>query len=311
MKKWGIILNPKSGSGKGKKDWPLIKQLLLDKGFEFQLFTTEFARHAVQLSRQLVEEHFEDILVIGGDGTLNEVANGIIENHPDSNVTLGYIPVGTGNDWAKTMLIPAGDYKKSIDIIASNKSIKQDVGQVNCILDGEPVKRFFMNVAGFGFDGKIAHNLDQDRKKGKKTNKLTYLWSILNGMFGYKSQPAEIKFAEDKVNVNVTFSSVAICRFFGNGMLPAPEADPKDGLFELTIVDSLSPIGMLTKLKSFYNGTIAKYKEVSFHKTKEVILSAGKELLIQTDGEYAGHAPATFTILPNKLNVIINNEAFM
>jgi len=311
--KWFVLHNPASGGGKSKKDWPHIEDLLKNKGYAFIKKATEYKAHAIQLITEALNEKFTHFIVIGGDGSLNETINAIY-NHdsiqPES-CTIGYLPVGTGNDWAKTMKIPASNYNAALEVIHKKMMLQQDIGHVSCNNNGEEIQRYFLNIASIGYSGFIAKRLDASRAKGKSTNKLTYLISLAKGLFKYRAERIKFAFNNTVSNHLLYFGSIAIGKFFGNGMQPAPNAHPADDFFDLTIVDKLNPYQVVMRLKNFYSGKIEHYKEVVQHKTKQVTVESENILLIETDGEFIGETPAVFKMSPCKINMIINNEEFL
>ncbi|MGA2824098.1 MAG: diacylglycerol kinase family protein, partial [Bacteroidales bacterium] len=155
--KWLIIVNPNAGIKKGGKDWPLISRLLNSAGISHLCVLTEHRDHANQLAGEFIEEGYRNIAVVGGDGTMNEVVNGIFlqKNVSPSAITLGMIPVGTGNDWCRTFGIPF-DYKNAICILKIGKTFLQDVGQISYFKNQDPIQRYFINIAGMGYDALVA-----------------------------------------------------------------------------------------------------------------------------------------------------------
>jgi len=312
--KWFVLHNPSSGGWKGERDWPHIKKLLNDFNFSFESKKTKYKAHAFEIIKEALLQNFKKFIVIGGDGSLNETVNAILnfDKQKAEDCVIGYLPVGTGNDWAKTMNIPVDNYEQSLKIILKNKILRQDIGMVQCHNNGKPLQRYFLNIASIGFGGAVSKRLENLRKKGIKTGKLAYLFSVLRGMFSYKAQQLNFNFNNQVKDSKLYFGAVAICKFFGGGMQPAPHAHPADNLFELTIVDKLNPYQVIRSLSNFYKGKIEQYKQVNFYKTSHLEVSNTlRPLLIETDGEFVGETPARFSLLANKINVIINNDDFL
>jgi len=311
---WFVLHNPSSGGWKGQRDWPRIIKLLNDFNFSFVTKKTKYKSHALEIIKEALQQNFKKFIVIGGDGSLNETVNAILNFDKQSaeDCVIGYLPVGTGNDWAKTMKIPVNNYKQSLQIILNNKVLRQDVGVVTCQSEGKPLQRYFLNIASIGFGGAVTKRLEKLRKKGIKTGKLVYLLSVLRGMFSYKAQQLKFNFNNQAKDSKLYFGAVSICKFFGGGMQPAPHAHPADNLFDLTIVDKLNPYQVIRSLSNFYKGKIEQYKQVNFYKTNHLEVSNTiRPLLIETDGEFVGETPARFSLLANKINVIINNDDFL
>jgi len=311
---WFVLHNPSSGGWKGKRDWPVIKRLLNDLDFSFVSEKTKYKAHALEIIKKALQQNFKKFIVVGGDGSLNETVNAILnyDKQKAEDCIIGYLPVGTGNDWAKTMNIPVNNYEQSLKIILNNKILKQDIGLVHCHNNGKPSKRYFLNIASIGFGGAVSKRLEGLREKGIKTGKLAYLISVLKGMFSYKAQQLKFNFNNQVKDSKLYFGAIAICKFFGGGMQPAPHAHPADNLFELTIVDKLNPYQVVRSLGNFYKGKIEQYRQVNFYKTNHLeVNNTLTPLLIETDGEFIGETPAKFSLLANKINVIINNDDFL
>ena len=216
---WQVILNPHAGGGKGAEDQMKIEKLLKKSGIIFTLYISEYHRHAIELTKELVSRGATHLLVAGGDGTLNEVVNGIFmaEQKSHHEVTLGMIPVGTGNDWTRTFGIP-DHYQKAIDIILAGKSVKQDVGEITCRVDGETNKRFFVNIAGFGFDALVAKNANALKSKGIKGIRV-YIQSLGSGYFNFKSRQTKFMIDGATLEVNLFTASIGLGKFNGGGMM--------------------------------------------------------------------------------------------
>jgi len=153
---WVIIVNPNAGNGKGKKDWEKISAALRGKDLSFRVIFTEKKGHAMSLTNDAIEAGFRNIITVGGDGTLNEVVNGAFSNSACSTdaITLAMIPVGTGNDWGRMFGIPH-DYEDAINVISDNKKMLHDIGLVSFYDGTEKKTRYFINIAGLGFESVV------------------------------------------------------------------------------------------------------------------------------------------------------------
>ena len=159
--KWYVVVNPKAGSNKGKEDWPAIKKLLKAGSIDFDFVITKHQRHAILLVQQAVEKGFRKFISIGGDGTLNEVINGIFIKHQSlaPEIKLGVITVGTGNDWGRTHGMPE-HYAEMVEIIKSEKLFSHDIGKAKYRYGEENESRYFINIAGMGFDAMVAKRVN-------------------------------------------------------------------------------------------------------------------------------------------------------
>ncbi|MCE1199091.1 MAG: diacylglycerol kinase family lipid kinase [Marinilabiliales bacterium] len=308
---WQVILNPHAGGGKGSHDGKKIERLLQQAGLPYHLSVSSYAGHAVELARELVQKGCHHFIVAGGDGTLNEVVNGIFLADPGhlDQITLGMIPVGTGNDWIKTFGIP-DHYAQSIEIIRAGKSVKQDVGEILCTLGEKSTLRYFVNIAGFGFDALVAKNANELKSKGISGIRV-YIQSLLSGYFHYHSR--KLRFTIDGIlhEVNLFSASIGIGKFNGGGMMQVPQAHPLKGSFHITIIRKIGIWGIVTNFKGLYSGEFIRDKRVSTHVGKEVQLQAEYPIQGEADGENLGLGHFTLKILPQRLNVIYGSDRFL
>ena len=165
-KPWLVIVNPHAGGSKAKTDWPQIRKHLTEAGFLFDSYFSEYPHHAIELVKNLIsEKKYTQVIAVGGDGTLNEVINGVFHQQtvPPADVHVGLITIGTGNDWGRMYALPK-NYEGQIEILKKGHFLLQDVGQVHYSHDTQKTSRYFVNIAGMGFDALVA----------KKTNILKY-----------------------------------------------------------------------------------------------------------------------------------------
>ncbi len=184
---WLIIVNPNAGNGKGKKDWEKISMILKNKDLPFTVKFTEKKGHAIHYAIEGIDSGYRKIITVGGDGTLNEVVNGVFLSKacPSTDVSLALIPVGTGNDWGRMFGIPL-DYEKAISIICENKLMLHDVGLVTYFEGQEKEERYFINIAGLGFESVVVKRTNFQKDKGH-SGKLIYFYNLLMSLISYKN----------------------------------------------------------------------------------------------------------------------------
>ena len=308
---WQVVLNPHAGGGKGAHDQKIIEQLLRNSGILFKLSISQYPWHAIELTRKLVDEGATHLIVAGGDGTLNEVVNGIFLAglQGQGEITLGMLPVGTGNDWIKTFGIP-DHYQKAIDIIRANRTVKQDVGEITCLMDGQTTNRYFVNIAGFGFDALVAKNANDLKFKGI-TGIRVYIQSLLSGYLNYKSRNTKIIIDETEMEVNLFSASIGIGKFNGGGMMQVPEANPLQGLFHVTVIRKIGIWGILTNFKGLYSGDFVRDRRVSTHAGQNIQISSDLPLPGESDGETLGAGSFTVAMIPHRLRVIYGSDKFL
>jgi diacylglycerol kinase (ATP) len=303
--KWLIVVNPNAGVRKGAKDWLQISRLLDAAGINHLCVLTEHRNHANRLVGEFIDEGYRKIAVVGGDGTMNEVVNGIfLQKHiAPSEITLGMIPVGTGNDWCRTFGIPF-DYKGAIGILKEEKTVLQDVGEIGYYKNNEPLQRFFINIAGMGYDALVAKKTNISKEKGRG-GPLTYLFFVFSGLFQYKFIEAVIDVDEEQVFKGEIFSmNVGICMYNGGGMKQVPGAVPDDGLFDVTLIKKAPKWMVVRYANKLYDGTLVDLPIVSTFRGKSIRIRSVGKIYLEADGESLGHSPLTFEILPRSLKVV-------
>ncbi|MBW6491368.1 MAG: diacylglycerol kinase family lipid kinase [Lentimicrobium sp.] len=304
---WFVIVNPNAGRRKGEKDWLEIAALLNEAGIGFTNIFTEHPNHAVKLARKYIEAGFRKIIVVGGDGTLNEVVNGVFtqKKYPTTDITLAMIPVGTGNDWGRSFNIPSG-YKEAIDLIARMQTRVQDVGKVHYMSKELSKHRHFINMAGLGFDAMVAKRTNKVKQEGK-SGPFSYLISLFTSLISYNDSKVKVVVDDKELNANVFTMSVAICKFNGGGMMQAPNAIPDDGLFDVTVITRVSRFLVIRSVKKLYDGSFLALPQVKTFRGKKVEIESNPPLFLETDGESLGHTPMSFEVIPLSINVVVGD----
>jgi YegS/Rv2252/BmrU family lipid kinase len=306
--KYLVIVNPNAGGGKVKKDWPIIEQLLKDTGIHYQPLFTEYRHHAIKLvSEKIKQSHFRKIIVVGGDGTVNEVVNGIFDQHliPTKYILLGVIMGATGNDWGRMFDIPS-DYAQAIDLITKEKTFIQDVGHVTYFVGNNEHTRYFINCAGLGFDALVTETTNKNKETGKSST-LSYFQSLLGSLFRYKPVPVKVQIDNREILDGQLFTlRLGIGKYTGGGMQQNPNAVADDGLFDLMLVDKIAKTKLIRKIKKLYDGSINDINEVKSYQIHNMKVESDNKLMLEVDGESLGHAPFTFGIIPESLQVIIH-----
>jgi YegS/Rv2252/BmrU family lipid kinase len=308
--KWMVIVNPNAGVRKGEKDWGEIYDLLVKNEIQFDSVFTKHKEHAIALTTKYIKKGYRKFILVGGDGTLNEVVNGIFfqKNIPTTEFLLAMIPVGTGNDWCRMFHIPF-KYKQAIKVIRNEKTFIQDIGKVNYFISSTSKRRYFINVAGMGYDAVVAAKTNKDKEMGKG-GVLTYLKNLFTSLLFYKHSSIEIKIDGENSGIkNKTFSlSVGICKYNGGGMMQLPHAIPDDGLLDMTHIKKLGKFTVLKEVKNLYDGSFIKHPKVDTYTGKSFQITSKPPIYLEADGESLGHSPFTFEIIPKSLRVVVGNE---
>jgi diacylglycerol kinase (ATP) len=295
VNKYQFIVNPIAGLGAGKLALPDIDRLSKGMNLDYEIICTEYPGHAIELAQKAVVKGAEYVISVGGDGTSNEVLNGLMQawNQDYRNTTMGIIGVGRGNDFAFGFGIPAG-LQAGFDILQKKQARFVDIGFIK---GGDyPQGRYFGNGIGIGFDAVV----------GFEAAKLTHLHGFINyivaalkTIFLYFHAPLlRIEYDNNVLNQPALMVSIMNGRRMGGGFMMAPSAQTDDGLFNLCIVGQLSRLGILKLIPSFIKGTQADHPQVKTgqatvievhavdgvlptHADGETICIAGKELVIE------------------------------
>ncbi len=300
-----VIVNPNAGRRRGEKDWNKISSLLKEAGIRFKAVFTQSPRHAIYIAASHIENGYSKLIVVGGDGTMNEVVNGIFlqKRYPSSDISVGMITVGTGNDWGRMFNIP-GDYAEAISTIKMNNSFIQDAGVVKYFHGRKEKSRYFVNMAGIGFDAMVVSKTNKMKEAGKG-GPWIYLKNVIISLMKYRYSKTKIHIDNHEINNNVFNISIGICKFNGGGMIQLPDAVANDGFFDITIINKIKKHDIILNLKRLYNGTINKHPLVDTYRGKSVFIDSKPFILLETDGESLGHSPFTFDIIPRSIKVLV------
>jgi diacylglycerol kinase (ATP) len=303
---WLVIVNPNAGRKKGEKDWFIINEHLIESGLIFESVFTTHKEHAIALASKFIKKGYRNFIVVGGDGTLNEVVNGIFfqKNIPAEEFLIAMIPVGTGNDWCRMFNIPI-KYSEAIDVINKGTTFLQDVGRVSYYNSSTQKRRYFVNVAGMGYDAEVAAKTNKDKERGKG-GPFSYLKNLFSSLLFYKYTETEIRIDDSPESFkNRTFSvSVGICKYNGGGMKQLPNAVPDDGLLDMTLIRKLGKFTVLKEVKNLYDGSFIKHPKVQTFRGKRFIIDSNPSINLEVDGESLGHSPFIFDTIPLSLKVV-------
>ena len=311
--KWLVVVNPKASVGKSEKDWPLIKQTLINEGIDFDDVLTEYPRHAIEIVRKaIVEKGYRKFISVGGDGTNNEVINGIFtqEAVPTTEITMATMPIGTGNDWRRTFDIPL-EYDKVAKIIKAGHTYAHDIGKLTYYDDGNTRIRYFLNAAGTGLDEMVCHSTNLMKQQGKGGT-IRYLISLVKCILTYKVTHIQLTIDDELVFDDAILNlSIGNGRFNGGGMMTMPNAIPNDGLLDVTVIKKVSIFKFAANVKNIYDGSfINKIDEVKTFRGKNIHIVSipPHSLKVETEGENLNNSPFDFEVLPKAVNMVIPKD---
>ena len=301
-----VIVNPESNQGKTRKRWKHIKEGLKSFLKEFKYEFTEKPLQATEISRVAIKEGTELIVGVGGDGTMNEIANGFYENQKIINpvVSLGIVPSGSGCDFTKSLNIPHG-FKNALKVITQAPSSLIDVGRTKFKShSGREEERFFVNVADFGIGGEVVRKVNQSRMRRKASS---YLRCLISTFIAYKNKKLRIKIDDEELPLDeYMIGAISNGRIFGKGMKIAPNAKLDDGFFDIVLVRGMKMLEFFRNAWKIYTGTHLSHPKISLIRGRKIEAFAEddkNDVLIEIDGEQVGILPATFEIIPRNFLV--------
>lgn len=307
--RWFVIVNPIAGSGKGLDDYPLISKLLRNNNIKCEAVFTEHKYHATELTVSAIEAGFRHIIVIGGDGTLHEVVNGIYiqKSASPEDVTIAMISVGTGNDWIRMLGIPRR-YSEAIRAICEGYTFLQDVAAVEYEEAHYRQTRYMANVAGIGFDAAVIRRL-QNQKAKSRLGKTAYLWCMIRSFFSYKATGVKIWVDDKLIYNNLLFSmAIGVGKYNGGGMQQLPDAVADDGLLDITMIKPLHWWHVLFRIRRLFNGTIYSIGHVLYAQGERIRIESTPEAPLEVDGELLGATPIEFSVRHREVRVIVNKS---
>lgn len=289
-----FIVNPTAGHGRALKTWKRIEPLVASLG-EYGVKFTERPRHGEELARQAAAEGYDRVVALGGDGTLNEVGNGLM----GTKSALAVVPVGTGNDWVRTVGIPR-DAEAAVRIVFGGRCVPMDVG----LAVGY---RYFFNIAGIGFDAEVSRQVNDYGPVLKAVGgTLPSLLAIVGTLFRFMGAPVKVQVDEETLEVpRMLLMAVGIARYYGGGMDILPDAVIDDGQFDLAWGFDLGRRELVNLVGKIYKGGHVGHPKVRFARAKRVTATSTQRVAFHLDGDVAGNLPVTFELLPGALDVII------
>jgi YegS/Rv2252/BmrU family lipid kinase len=300
---WFLIANPRSGKGKLQKEKAKVQSWLKAAGIAYEWHFTEYQEHAALLAKQAADNGFTHFISAGGDGTLHEVVNGLMLSNPQKEFTVGLIPIGTGNDWAKSFDYPVHT-EKAVQKIKEGKTLLHDIGKVTLQTDQGEATKYFINIAGLCYDAYVtrATNIGKARGEG---GKFYYLKTILANLFSYTNTLVTYSVDGKEFSGSMFNLCVGINRFNGDGVQQCPYAKPDDGLFDITAYTDFTKLQVISNLPHLKTGAFVKHPKMRIHTGKVVRVSSVPEVLVEADGEDLGRTPAEFSILPRAIRMVV------
>jgi len=305
-----VIVNPKSASGATREKWSLTASEMRAHFGPFSVAFTKGPGDGIAIAEREGKSGRRFIIACGGDGTINEVANGIIRSGMD--VELGILPSGTGGDFRRTLGLPLSNLEAAATL-RDGQTRTMDAGRVTFQNhDGDVVSRYFLNISSVGLAASVIKRvkaakvfdwLPMDSLRGKANFAFSTLQEVIN------LEPVTVRICIDDGDER-TIQTICLCmansRYFGGGMMIAPDAKINDGRLDIVNIGDMSTVKILLNAYSLYRGTHLGLTEVNSMLAKKIAVAAvdpSQQILLETDGEMPGMLPATFEIVPNAIRI--------
>ncbi len=301
-----FIVNPNAGGGSTGAKWPKIAALAGEHLGSFDVHITDRSGQAERLAEEAAMKGASTIVCVGGDGTLNEVVNGLmsLDENRRSGTAVGFIPNGTGCDFIKSVPIPK-DPEEALKRIRQRHLRAIDLGRL-VFLDheGRSAVRYFHNVTSFGLGGEVDARVNRTSRRFGPF--LSFIWATLISMLVYGKKRVHLK-VDDTFEGEVSVWNVAVAngQYHGGGMWVAPGAAVDDGMLDVTVVGDLSLAGVFRNLPNLYNGKILQVPKVFGLKGKTISASSNQRVLLDVDGEQPGTLPVAMDVIHKAVHMIV------
>ena len=300
-----VVVNPVAGGGSVNKQWPRISKQLRDVGLSFDYELTRGKGHAIEIARQATDIGYRCLIVVGGDGTVNEVANGIMHSTNSANTVLGIINVGSTNAFAFSLGI-AENFVNHYSFLTSTRRALIDVGVVQCWSQGQLTKRFFVNEASVGFSAEIVKAWKYlPSRFGRSINLALRIASTYKSLATHRNKKIRFHVANKDESISCCGIVIANGQYFANRMQIAPHASLDDGLLDVVIFGDVTKSELLKMRPTLYSGDHVKNPKIRENKTTTITIESNEKLLVETDGEILGETPASFGVIPSALTIVV------
>ncbi len=288
-----IIANPNAGHGGGVKALRDLHTLLSSSDVRCEIIETQYPGQATEITRDLVDAGERRLIVLGGDGTISEVVNGL----SSAEVELGILSVGTGNDVARSLGLPINDLKRGLKVISAGETRTMDVGWER--------DRRFVSVLGFGFPATVA--AETNRMKRLKGSPAFFI-AVYKALYRMKPLSARIILDDQTLDLQCTSVLIQNTPYTGGGLLMAPGAKVDDGLFDVVVVDAIGKLDLMVNFPKAYRGKHLKHPSFRVYRSSAVRIESPHPEDKMFDGDIYGRTPLEARVLAGKLKVIAPKE---
>ena len=305
---WYVIVNPHAGSGKTMQEWALAEKRLCDLGVPYVAAFTGYKAHAKELSYQAAADGYRRIVAVGGDGSVHEMFTGVVQycrksGTPTEEFYLAVIPIGSGNDWIKSLSVPH-DTLKVVDLINRGSFSKQDIVEVS---SSDNVSCCMANIGGAGFDSHVCVNVNAKKERGRR-NKRIYVNALIRTLLTLRRISVEVVGDGEVFYSGPLYSlSMGNGKYSGGGMLQTGVSEIDDGLLDLLIVPAVSVFTIVKEIHRIFDGTTHNSQSLIYRRCrnlKVIPLNAKSNDYVEIDGEIEGRLPLEVNMSGSQVNVL-------
>ena len=310
--KIGIVLNPVAGAGKAAQLWPKFESEIRRQLGDFTLMKTGCPEDAARFARQLAEQGCEIVIASGGDGTIGETIDGLLTSGVEARAMprFAILPCGTGSDFARSIGM-TGTPQELAARIAVGKVREIDAGRVTFVDDqGRAAMRHFINIASLGLSGPTSRAVNKAKRSGNASGRLLFMWHTIRELIRYRFQDVRITVdGAPAIEARIAVAAAANGRYFGGGMMIAPQAELDDGMLDFVIFRGAAKLTLIKDMRLLYSGSHVNHPAVTILRGRKIIVEPVGDLSLNTalldiDGESPGSIPAAFEVIPKALRVI-------
>jgi diacylglycerol kinase (ATP) len=302
-----VVVNPQSGGGRTGRGWSETAALLRRAGLDFDYALTERPAQAKELAADAVREGRPLVVAAGGDGTIHEVANGLLEQQGGGppQCRFGLLPLGTGGDFRRTFRI-SRDLAEAARVLVAGRTRRVDAGRISFTgPDGAPSACHFVNIADAGIGGDVVTRVNRGLRL--PSGELTFALATAVSLLSWRNQPMRVVVDGAEHELTAQQVVVANCRYYGGGLCIAPRAEPDDGLFDVILAGDLGLLENVRLLRPLRRGThLDRGHPKLLHRTaRRVEVDAPRRVRLDVDGEQPGTPPAVFEVVPGALDLVV------
>ncbi len=290
MDRYFFVVNPVAGKGKARLLKKTIENYEKNLAVEYEIAQTEYPGHGEMLSKEACKRGFDNVISVGGDGSLLEVVNGVA----GKDVSVGIIPCGTGNDFSRTLGLP-GKIEEQLKVIHGGKKKRVDLGKAN--------GRYFINVFSFGIDALIARETQKIKKYIPR--RFAYVAATIKMLMTYHGVQVRMERDESVFEGEVMLAAFGNGQYYGGGMKITPQAAVDSGDFQVCIVKTLSRTRFLRLFPKVFSGKHIECIEVETSRAKRIKIESKDWILLNADGEIVGECPVEVCIFPGLIKILV------